>query len=535
MRFNRRGPKATILGTALALSVAVVPAGCAVGGQDGGVGTTPKGTAFSPLGSYLSARHAEAVGDTKAAAIFYRLALEENPDNINLLRRAYFFSSVEGDVSDAAPLAARLMLVDPGASIAPLVVSAELGRDGRFADVATMADKAGRQGLNSFLTPVLEAWAKAGTGDYEGAMTALDDLDENPGYLTLKSQHAALIAEVMGKDKEAEALFQSYLKSGDRPSLRGVQLAGGYLARHGRAAEARALAADYAARFPSSLLLADAVVGFGEGEDPPALEVTNAAEGMAELHYGTASLLAENDLQTATMFVRLALHLRPDFPLAQLLLGQLMAGQERYDEAIAAYRSVDHRESLKLAASLAEAETLGAAGRLDEAITLYSKIANERPDRLDALVELGDMLRREERFEEAEAVYTRAIERVGTPDGRHWALFFGRGVSNERTQRWPQAESDFLKALDLSPDQPFVLNYLGYSWVDKGINVERAKNLIERAVALRPKDGYIIDSLGWVHYRLGEYDEAVTTLERAIRETPDDPTINDHLGDAYWM
>jgi Flp pilus assembly protein TadD len=150
-------------------------------------------------------------------------------------------------------------------------------------------------------------------------------------------------------------------------------------------------------------------------------------------------------------------------------------------------------------------------------------------------VELGDLLRREERFEEAVTVYTQAIERVGTPDARHWALFFGRGVSNERTERWPQAEADFLKALELSPEQPFVLNYLGYSWVDQGINVERAKDLIERAVAQRPKDGYIIDSLGWVHYRLGEYNEAVTTLERAIRETPDDPTINDHLGDAYWM
>jgi tetratricopeptide (TPR) repeat protein len=475
------------------------------------------------------------VGDTKAAAAFYGLALEDDPDNIDLLRRAYFFSTVEGDVSGAAPLAARLMVLDPGASIASLVVSADLAQHGQFTDLATLVDKTGQQGLNGFLNPVLAAWAKAGAQDYEGAIAALNGLDANPGYLTLKTQHAALIAEMMGKEKDAETFFQSYLKSGDQPSLRGVQLAGGYLARHGRAAEARALAANYATRFPNSLLLADAVVGFGEGEDPPPLEVTSAAQGMAELHYGTASLLADNDLQTATMFVRLALHLRPDFPLAQLLLGQLMAAQERYDEAIAAYRSVDHRESLQLAASLAEAETQGAAGHLDEAITLYSKIASSRPDRLDALVELGDLLRREERFEEAVTVYTQAIERVGTPDARHWALFFGRGVSNERTERWPQAEADFLKALELSPEQPFVLNYLGYSWVDQGINVERAKDLIERAVAQRPKDGYIIDSLGWVHYRLGEYNEAVTTLERAIRETPDDPTINDHLGDAYWM
>jgi uncharacterized membrane-anchored protein len=244
MRFHWRGPKATFLGTALALSVAVLPAGCAVGGQDRAVQPSSEDTGFSSLGSYLSARHAEAVGDTKAAAAFYGLALEDDPDNIDLLRRAYFFSTVEGDVSGAAPLAARLMVLDPGASIASLVVSADLAQHGQFTDLATLVDKTGQQGLNGFLNPVLAAWAKAGAQDYEGAIAALNGLDANPGYLTLKTQHAALIAEMMGKEKDAETFFQSYLKSGDQPSLRGVQLAGGYLARHGRGAAARAFAAN---------------------------------------------------------------------------------------------------------------------------------------------------------------------------------------------------------------------------------------------------------------------------------------------------
>jgi tetratricopeptide (TPR) repeat protein len=521
----------------MVVASALLPSGCAVGGQaakDPAV-SVARTEPLTPLGSYLAARHAEARGDAHAAARFYRQALDNDPDNINLLRRAYFFSSVEGDVSGAATLAARLMLRDPSASIAPLVVAAELGAQGKYEEVAALTSQVGRQGLNGFLTPVLEAWAKAGLGDAKGAMRALDALDENPGYLTLKTQHAALIAEMMGDKDAAAQAFKAYLESGDRPSLRGVQLTGGFLVRAGRAQEARDLAADYGDRFPNSLLLDNAVKGFAPGEPAPEPAIRTPADGMAELHYGTASLLAENDLQTATMFARMALHLRPDFALARLLLGQLLAGQERYDEAVEAYRAVAKVPGLDLAATMAEAETLAAAGRPDEAVTLYAQVADAHPERLDALVELGDLLRREERFEEAEKAYTKAIDRLGTPDVRHWTLFFGRGVSYERSQRWAEAEADFLKALDLSPEQPFVLNYLGYSWVDQGINVERAKDLIERAVAQRPKDGYIIDSLGWVHYRLGEYDEAVRVLERAIRETPDDPTINDHLGDAYWM
>ena len=120
-------------------------------------------------------------------------------------------------------------------------------------------------------------------------------------------------------------------------------------------------------------------------------------------------------------------------------------------------------------------------------------------------------------------------------EDRHWRLFYVRGIAFERLGEWPKAEADFLRALELEPDQPLVLNYLGYTWVEQGRNLDEARTMIEKAVELRPDDGYIVDSLGWVAYRLGDFEEAVRQLELAVELVPGDPIINDHLGDAYWQ
>jgi len=153
---------------------------------------------------------------------------------------------------------------------------------------------------------------------------------------------------------------------------------------------------------------------------------------------------------------------------------------------------------------------------------------------MEAIVALGNVLRSRKQFKEAADVYSKVLDGIKEPTRQHWTLYYFRGICYERAKDWPKAEKDLQKALDLYPDQPQVLNYLGYSWVDQGLNLEKAVQMIRRAVELRPNDGYIVDSLGWAYYRLGRFDEASTDLERAIELKPEDPVINDHLGDAYW-
>jgi tetratricopeptide (TPR) repeat protein len=177
---------------------------------------------------------------------------------------------------------------------------------------------------------------------------------------------------------------------------------------------------------------------------------------------------------------------------------------------------------------------LDSLNRTPEAETAFKKAIAANPDDIQSYISYGNMLRGRERFAEAADAYSRAIDHLGMPATADWSIFYYRGISHERTKKWPAAEADFKKALELSPDQPLVLNYLGYSWVDMGQNLDEGLAMINKAVELRPNDGFIVDSLGWAHYRLGQYDEAVDDLERAIGLKPEDPTINDHLGDAYW-
>ena len=161
-------------------------------------------------------------------------------------------------------------------------------------------------------------------------------------------------------------------------------------------------------------------------------------------------------------------------------------------------------------------------------------IVAAHPQDPDAWSSLGSLQRAAKKFEDAAKSYDKAIELIGAPDAGRWTLFYFRGICFERSKQWPKAEADFKKALELFPDQPLVLNYLGYSWVDQGVNLDEAFKMLQRAVDLKPTDGYIVDSLGWAHFKLGHYQEAAQQLERAIELKPADPVVNDHLGDAYW-
>jgi Flp pilus assembly protein TadD len=263
--------------------------------------------------------------------------------------------------------------------------------------------------------------------------------------------------------------------------------------------------------------------------------VANAREGLAEalLNLG-GTLSGDNTAEVALVCGRLAIYLRPDLDLARMLVAGILESQGGEAEANKLYVEVEKGSPLRWLARLRYASNLDTTGKTDKAIDELKLMADENAKRIDALVNLGDMLRAHKRFVESVDAYDKALSRVGQLDRRHWSVLYSRGISLERSNQWERAEADLQRALELNPDQPYVLNYLGYSWADKGVNLERARRMLERAVSLRPTDGYIVDSLGWLFYRIGRFREAVQHLERAVELKPQDPVINDHLGDAYW-
>jgi len=488
----------------------------------------------SALGSYLAGRVARHERDTAAAARYFARALADDPDNVNILRQTALSLLAEGRVKEAAELSQRIIALRPRAPVAGLTVVVDRVRAGDYEAARKLIDTLPRQGYNTLLAPLISAWVSAAQGRYADAFETLDKLNQSSAFTVFREYHTALIHDLAGNTDLAEAAYRRALDSQRGGSYRLVSAFGAFYERTGRPEKARALYTGYLRDKPDSLWLAPALARLDRGEAPDLL-VRDAREGVAEALVGTASALnRENALDAALLYDRLALYLRPGFDLANLLLGEIYDGLDQPARAIVAYEAVPASSPLRWSAALRIAIDLDATGRTDEAIDRLNRMASERPTRADALITLGDILRGRERWADAVDAYDRALARIKKRDRRHWRALYARGISLERSKRWKRAEKDFLAALDLAPDQPLVLNYLGYSWVDQGINLDRALKMIERAVELRPRDGYIIDSLGWAQYRLGNYASAVIQLERAVELQPDDPTINDHLGDAYW-
>ncbi|MBV8916465.1 MAG: tetratricopeptide repeat protein, partial [Acetobacteraceae bacterium] len=276
--------------------------------------------------------------------------------------------------------------------------------------------------------------------------------------------------------------------------------------------------------------LAIARQGFEANVSAPA--VRNAADGIAEAYLAMAATLRQQGSDAAQLMVRFALDLRSDFTAARILLADIEDGQKRPAAALATLAEISVSDPLAPVVSLRRAALLDETGQSEDATALLDELAREYPDRPEPLAQQGDMLRRKNRFAASVQAYTGAIQRLGVPTRANWPLFYERGIALERAGRWPEAEADLLTALQLTPDQPNVLNYLAYSWTERGENLDRARAMLEKALAQRPNDGAIVDSVGWLLLRQGDVDGGLKQLERAVELQPEDAVINGHLGDA---
>jgi len=371
--------------------------------------------------------------------------------------------------------------------------------------------------------------------DLAGADAALRQLDKFNGFAPLEYYQLGLLYDFAGQPDKAEEHFKKTLDVTGQLNWRLTDAMANFYERHGRADEADALYQRFIKDNAGSEL-AESVLARKPAE-PPLPLIDSAKDGLAEALFDLASVVNQPEtIDLALLYARCALQLRPHLPLAQLLLSDVLSAQNKPEESLAILAEIPPNSPYSWSARLRVTADLEMLDRTEEAIAQLKKMATEAPARAGAEMQLGDLLRGKKRFGEAVKAYDEAITRLqaaGMPE--RWSLYYSRGIALERSGQWKRSEADLLHALELKPDQPLVLNYLGYSWIDKGENLQRGLKMIEKAVELRPEDGYIVDSLGWAHYRLGDYSSAVEYLEKAIELVPEDPTINDHLGDAYWQ
>ncbi len=495
--------------------------------------TAPAPAAAQGLaGAYLAARHATIYSDFKAASDYYARAIIADPANPALLESAAMSYMALGDVERAATVARRLASLEVTSQIANMaLVAVDLKRE-NFQDVLDEME-AGRS-IGEAMDPLVRAWAQIGAGRMSSALDAFDELAASDGMEMFGLYHKALALATVGDFEGAAAIL-----SGE---------AGGPLNLTRRGIIAYVQVLSQLERNGDALELIEK--GFGDDLDPaleairadleagrvvPFTAVRGAKDGAAEVFLVVAGALAGETADGYTLlYSRVAEYLRPDLVDAILMSANLLEELERYELATLAYNSIPRDHPAFAAAELGRAEALRQSGRTEAAIEVMEQLTRLEPDNPSVFITLGDTLRQLERYDAASRAYDAALALFDDPQRAQWILYFARGITHEREDRWTQAESDFRTALELNPGQPQVLNYLGYSYVEMGENYDEALEMIEQAVAAQPNSGYIVDSLGWAQFRLGEYAEAVVNLERAAELMAVDPVVNDHLGDAYW-
>jgi len=478
-------------------------------------------------GNYLSSRFAQRHHDWTRATGFVSGVLEFAPDDLPLTKRAMVLAMGAGQYDLAVKNARIVLAQEPENALARLFISMSDFKAQNYKAGAKIIEEMPPGSLSAFIMPLLQSWSKASVG--------INDTDELKNSV-LHIYHAILIADYLEEHETVQELLARSLTAPDISTDDLIRIAGIY-AHIGDNAQAKELYEKVLMIEPDNNAVMKDIARIESGEDIKIFEMVDSPEaGLSEAMYDMARVLyGDYSDESARIFAHLALYLNPQKMDAVMLLGHIATRNDRYDEAIAFYKSVPpehmkYSDARRLAANLLEDK-----GDIAGALKALNALIDEQDDDLDALMQIGDIYRRNEEFKEAVKIYNKAAKVLGNEiPADYWQLHYVRGMSYEQLGSWDKAQADLLAALEYQPDHPFVLNYLGYSWADQGINLERSKDMIERAVSMRPEDGYITDSLGWVLYRAGDYEAAVPHLERAVELLPYDPVINDHLGDAYW-
>lgn len=477
------------------------------------------------FGAYLAGRVALSQGDAHAAAGEFLKALAVRPADTELTQQAFFAALMSGR-GEAVPLARQL----PDNQMAQLVLGDEAAKAGNWQEAERRFRSLPRQGLTQLLQPLLLAWVQQGDNRTDAALATLRPLLDGQRFRGLFALHAALIADLGNRPVDAAKFYRAAQADMPDANLRLAQVMASWQTRSGHPAEAQRSLSALVAVAPDMAIAVPALMA-SAGKRP----VGRATDGMAEAYVALAAALhAQQASDFATAMLRLALDLRPDFTAARVMQADLLANSKRPAAALQMLASIPATDPIAAVVRLRRVALTERLGHSDDATQELERLARDYPDSPLPDIALGDMLRQKQHFPAAIAAYDRAATRLHQPSANDWPLFYNRGIAYERARQWDKAEADFRYALQIAPDQPYVLNYLGYSWADMGDHLAEARRMIQRAADSKPNDGAITDSLGWVMLRQGQVADAVKTLERAVELDSEDATINAHLGDAYW-
>lgn len=498
----------------------------------------PAPLTFGLAGPYLAARMAAVESDFRAAARYFAQAVAHDPSDRYLLDSALVAFVSAGDLDRGVTLAGEMGKDGRGTELSGLIRRADLVHQGDWTALLDLSDPAADGGdgrtQEDLLTGMVRAWALMGAGRASDALAAFETMAENRDVAPMVNYHLALARAMVGDYEGAEALLADEATGAH---MLGFTARAEVLAQLERRDEAVAML-DGVQGLEAEPQLQELRDRLASGEPVVFDVVRTPADGIAQVYLTFASALASSpDPEPLSLIhARLAAWLSPDTGEARLMVAQLLQDRQQFDLAEPEFDALRRMGQMRPVAELARIDALSRADRRDEAEKAALSLTAAYPDLPQAWIALGDLLRQQEKFAQAVPAYDKALTLLkDAPERARWFPLYARGIALERSGQFDRAEDDLLAAIGINPNQASLLNYLGYSWIDRNENLDRALEMIQKAVNLSPGDGYILDSLAWAYYRLGRYDEAVAPMEQAIGTMASDPLVNDHLGDIYWM
>lgn len=496
--------------------------------------------AGSFAGAYLAARTAEADNNISAAVDFYRQAMAFDPENDIIKQNLLLALLTEGRFKEALPIAEELKDQPEIERFSRVALAIDAISKSQYRKTGPLLMISVKSDMDELATSLMNAWVKVGQGKAQEALADVNKIQGPEWYNLFRTYNAALIADVAGLRQDARNYYQQAVD--DRPGgaaapdtyERIVMSYASFLLRRGDRAGAIKLLKDAEELLNGRITITALREKLEAGQRHRRL-VNNAQQGVGEVLYTLGTAINRGGAEAfAKLYLQMSLPLRPDNDATLYQLGDISAKLRQPEQAVRYYARVPESSPYRRDAEMQRALNLAENEKTGDAITQLKTLLKRDKTDIRTYLALGGVYAQDKNFAAAAKIYDAAVEQIEKPERKDWPVFYQRGIAHERLKEWDQAEPNFRKALELFPDQPQVLNYLGYSWVDRGENLDEALGMIKKAVELRPQDGYIVDSLGWAYYKLGRYPEAVIELEKAVKLRPEDPTINDHLGDAYW-
>ena len=488
-------------------------------------------------GTYLAGRVAHIRQNYDLAADYYIKSLNLGLEKQDILSSTYLLLASEGRIDEAAEYALKAQEKGDNANITYFILMAKYMKQNNFkAAYETLSDLEDSP-LNTAVLPLFQSWILAASSKKDDALKKLDVLKKDKNLLILYHLHRAMIYDYFSENDKAFEEFEIIINDEQMPlSFRALQIIGNFYLRTGHKDKIIEVAERYYKQNNESPMLEDLTESFKTADTAHIKKILDTPQkGLAEAIFNIGTLFRGFQNEMAQLFTALVLYLNPDLEVARISTADLYERANRNQKAVEEYLKIDSSSPAYFVARLKAAENYSTLEQNDKAFDLLSDLLKKYPNNQQITFRLGELCRVMKKYDKAIYYYQQTLDEIGDNPQDRWPVYYALGISLERQNKWEEAEEVFKKALSDSSRHPYVLNYLGYSWLERNVNYNEALYMIFEAHRKYPTDGHIIDSVGWALYKMGKYKEAAKVLERASEYLPTNAVVFEHLGDAYWQ